>query len=409
MPSSTVIRHRPAARIGLVALVVALLTLLWAPAAGAAPALTIALDPPEVLVLPYPVENFGPLTLEDEDVPFTPVPVQWGGSVVLELPAALDGSAMEVYLGLAPTVDDPPSREYSTSTPAPDDLPVTPLGGGRFSVALPADDGVHGPFGYLLFDNITSALGGVYVLGVDYVLEFDPGAGASEPLAPELLAVTTVPCAMSSLARCPAYEITAGEQFALTVPPSSTLRGLGLGSLDTLQLVLDPLDAEGYPTGEDFIELTRAAQAAAAGRPPGPPVPGSGTDMASVAEAALAQAASPPGPGVVDLTASGVVAASGAYSATATVPGGVRGGPYMLSVIEVRASGGLSLIMLELDVEGRPQTNAGLRSDTGWDEPQAAGPAPGPQLAVLGGSLMLVAGLGTVALVQGRRTRAPGE
>src|SRR3954454_7989272 len=133
--------RRRAAQLGAVAAATGLLTLLWAPAAQAAPALTIPLDPPVVMVAPYPVENFGPLSIASLDSgTYAPVEVRWGGAVVVQLPPVLDGSAMEVTLGLAPTDEDDPTTEY-----APGDLTVTAGTPGQYTITMPPDSGTDGP------------------------------------------------------------------------------------------------------------------------------------------------------------------------------------------------------------------------------------------------------------------------
>jgi hypothetical protein len=100
-----------------------------------------------------------------------------------------------------------------------------------------------------------------------------------------------------------------------------------------------------------------------------------------------------------------VVAAAAPYGATLTVPATVAAGSYALTVTEAGASGGASMTMLVLDVRAAQTLNAGLRSNTGWVEPQITGSTGSPLVAV-GVGLMLIAGLGTVAVLQGRRTRA---
>ena len=74
--------------------------------AGAAAGLTIPLSPSDLAVVLLPVENTGaldPVAEPPEELPEeTPVVVGWGGSVELQLPAGLDGSAMSVSLDLAP-------------------------------------------------------------------------------------------------------------------------------------------------------------------------------------------------------------------------------------------------------------------------------------------------------------------
>jgi hypothetical protein len=387
---------RPVARLGALATVVGVLTLLGGPAANAAPSVTIPLVPDDVMVVPYPVENFGPLTLAslDSDT-YAPVDVQWSGTVVLQLPSTIDGSAMSVTLGLAPTDEDPPTLEYSTDN-LPPDLTVTPLGGGQYSVALPADDTINGPYGYLTFDNLSSTVPGVDVMAADYLLQFGNTGPVTQNLTPDTFAVGVVSCAPS----CPVPAVTAGQQFALTVPPSSLLRQLGLGSFAERYVTLEPISDPEPIVLDGSSDLSGlGAAVAAAGRPGSPRL-----SPLQEAKAAMADAVGIPERGAVPLPGGPhVLGAATPYAATLTVPASVKAGNYALSVVEAGASGGGSMTMLELEVKAPQPVNPGLRSDTGWVEPTASGPN-GASLVALGGGLLLVAGLGTVTVLQGRRT-----
>jgi hypothetical protein len=307
-----------ALRLAGVAAVTGLLTVLGAPAAQAAPALTIPLDPPMVLVAPYPVENFGPLTLAGlQSDTYAPVPVQWGGTVVLELPPSLDGGAIEVTLGLAPTDADPPTVEYSTEN-SPPDVTVTPGPPGEFSITLPPLVPPHGPVGYLTVDGLAPAPGitGVDVMPAEYLLEFDASYPSSQTLAPALFAVAAAPCAASSGA-CPERQITAGQSFTLTVPASSSLRQFGLGTFDDVSMTLAPL------SGQGAIELAAAAADAASAADTGgePPLSPMVAALGEASDDASADAT------VLDVALSGVSAQASTYSATATVGGGGGAGP----------------------------------------------------------------------------------
>jgi hypothetical protein len=358
MSTRTVPRPAGRLRAGVVAVAVLASSALGLPSAIAAPSVVIPLTPPEVGVLLYPVENTGPMTAdmaEEEAEVMTQVPVEWTGSVVVQLPPLLDGAAMEVSLDLMATEDGTVTRTYSTTLLAPNALVVTDLGGGAYSVALPADDAVNGPFGVLSFLGVSSAEPGIEVVGpLDYYLEFTGTGVLVANVAPQVLAIAQVPCPLSSMTRCPAIPVDAGEQFGITVPPASLLRTLGLGTLDDMALALDRLDAEGYPTGAEPIVLTD------------------------------------------DPT---LVTVSDPYNATVTLPASTPGGTYGLTLVQATGTAGsISVTFGELQVTGVPApriVNAGLRSNTGWGED--ARPATGlgvSPLVAVGAGMMLVAGAG---------------
>jgi hypothetical protein len=357
MSTRNVPRRAGLVRAGVVAAVVLASSALGLPSAAAAPSVVIPLSPPEVGVLVYPVENTGPMTpdMSEESELYTPVPVEWTGSLVVQLPPLMDGAGMDVSLDLMATEDGPVTRTYSTTLLAPNALTVTDLGSGAYSVALPADDTLNGPFGLLSFDGFTSTEAGVEVMApVDYFVEFT-GTGVSVAnVAPQVLVFAQVPCPLTSMTRCPAIPVDAGEQFGITVPPASLLRTLGLGTLDDMVLGLDELDADGIATGAETIFLT---------------------DDPSL------------------------VTVSDPYNATVTLPASTPGGTYMLTLVQATGTAGsISVTFGELAVTGVPApriVNAGLRSNTGWGEDAGAAPDRGVSpLVAVGAGMMLVAGAG---------------
>jgi hypothetical protein len=353
---------------GVVALAVLGSSALGLPSAAAAPAVTIPLTPPEVEIVPYPVENTGPLTPElwASGPASTPVDAEYGGQIVVQIPAPLDGSAMDVDLELAPAAGDLPTRTYSTTTPGPDQLVLSDLGGGQYAIALPADDTVNGPFGALVFSGLTSPDSAVQTVGfVVYELQFTGTGVAVVNLAPQMLVLAQVVCPLSSGTRCPAIPVDAGTAFGISVPPTSLLRTLGLGSFDHMRLGLDALDSDGYATGDDTFILTDHP---------------------------------------------GLVTVADSYNATVTLPRNTRGGAYGLTLVQATGTAGLiSVTFGELQVTGVPApapriVNAGLRSDTGWGETPDAGPAHrSSPLVAAGAGMLALAGAGTAVAQRMRR------
>jgi hypothetical protein len=368
MSPRTVPRPAGLVRAGVVAVAVLASSALGLPSAVAAPATVIPLTPPEVWVMAYAVENTGPLAADmaqEEPVVTAQVPVEWTGSIVVQLPPLLDGAAMDVSLDLMATEDGAVTRTYGTTLTAPNALVVTDLGGGKYGVALPADDTLNGPFGLLSFAGLSSTETGIDVMApLDYSVEFT-GTGVSVAnVAPQILAIAQVPCPLTSATRCPAIPVDAGEQFGITVPPSSLLRTLGLGTLDDMALGLDALDADGMATGAETIVLTD--------------------------DPTLVTLADP-------------------YNATVTLPASTPGGTYGLTLVQATGTAGsVSVTFGELQVTGVPApaprvVNAGLSSHTGWGEDArpAADPGLSPLVAV-GAGLMLAAGVGAGAALRRR-------
>ena len=364
-------------RTGMVATALVAVSALGLPSALAAPVLTIPLDPPEVLVALYPPENLGPLSLDDLDdqvfPQLTAVDVEYGGTLSVQLPGGLLGAADTVVtLDLMPSEDAEPTKSYSTDPAAAAPLAAVDDGAGRFDIVLPAEDVGHGPFGTLTIDGITGPDDGFLVeTPLSYLLHFTGTGTAAVSLAPQIIAIASVPCALSGEELCPVGSIQEGSTFALTVPAGSRLRTLGLGSLDGMKLGLIPVDPGADEVGEPVFLSDQ--------------------------------------PGLVTVTDS--------YDATVLVPAGTPGGTYLLAILQGTGAGSIAITfgvleITELEVAEVPTpqlVNAGLHSDTGWEDGDVtAAPAgdPGsPALVVTGLGMLTAAGLGTVAVLRSGRRR----
>ena len=386
MPTPTPFRRGLSGRLPAraAALLIAVLAtlLVWAPAAAAAPAVTVSLDPPEVDVTLWPQENLGALTIDGEGLPaVTPVEVLDGGRVLVQLPPGLVANPLAVTLELAADQEGSPAKTYSSASDADNPLSVTSLGRGRYEVALPGDGTTSGPWALLTFESITGAEAGILLGGgLTYGLKFGTTGPGVQELFPQVAAFATVPCPLTSGTRCPATTVSAGADFGLTVPPASLLRALGLGTLDEdLLLGLQAQDAEGNAIGKPLI-----------------------------------------------LTDLGLVSVTDPYSATVSLPASTPGGAYLLVLFQSTGSTGISFTLGELEVvpvevpvvepvvaevvhTPAPRANLGLRSETGWEETSAAGTAGSSPLVALGAGMILLAGLGAVAVLRPRRAAATEE
>ena len=380
LPLRTPSGRRGTARAGVVGLAVLTSAVLGAGPAGAAGSVTVPLDPADVTIYLDGVENHSASPIDPEDFAFTPLPAAWGGQVVLQLPDRLDGSAMDVHLDLSPDAESEPTRTYSTTTPGPDGLVVSPLGSGRYGVTLPTDDGDDGPVVWLHAEGITSLDGHDVVPSPDYQLEFSSDAPPVVELEPQPVAFAEQLCPVMAATRCPTSTVTAGTSFALTVPPTSVLRGLDTGTLETAEVSL--LDVSGYGLSSwEHLVLS------------GDPA---------------------------------LFSASGPWDATVTLPGGLRAGDHQLSVQlgDATSGGAIAIVDVELHVlpaqappAATPPTggpteipapqpvvlNAGLRSNTGVATGGVEAGSGGSATAAAGAGLLVLSGVGGVAVVRARR------
>ena len=365
-------RHRGTARAGVVGLAALASLGLGVPSAGAAPAATIPLDPAEVQLYVHSDQNGGALSVSDPlgSDTLTPVASGYGGSVTFTVPPelTLPNPLPEVELALAPTVEDPPTKTYSTGAAlVADRLTVTDVGGGTFRVNSPADNGTDGDIGFLAFTDLAEdpavvGPGVTHSFPALFVLNLAAGVVTPVSLTSQLVAVSAVPCWTG----CPDVATVApGATFAVTLPSTSKLSaGLGLVDFSTSGFALVPLDSTGLPTGT--------------------PTPLTGT-------------VSPDG-----------------LTATLTVPAGLAPGRYDLEVALADGTGDLvSVTSVHLTVAAAaapttPVHNAGLRSNTGWGEETDQASVVSP-LVGLGAGMVLAAGVSAGAVLRSRRRVATEE
>jgi hypothetical protein len=362
-------RRRLAARTGVLGLAVLASTALGAGAAGAEEPVTIPLDPTDVAIVLEAVENFGTAAAPAEDP--GPVPVAWGGAVVLQLPDGLDATTLGARLELGPEVGGSPTRVLSTATPGPDGLLASRVAPGRFTIAVPPLDPANGPIGALLVSGVTSE-DGFPVHPDTYFLELDPTAPATAELHPQVTVVADQSCDPTAAVHCAGTTVTAGTPFRVTVPPGSELWTLGHGTLQDAEVTL--------------VDLTGAHDA---------PLPLSG-DPARYATA-------------------------GPWDATVTLPAELGPGRHYLSVLlgDPASGGPVTVATVELQVLAAPAVvppaaapapttpaavvNVGLRSDTGVEAAEAGATRTGA--LATGAGLLVLAGVGAVVL---RTRRDPG-
>lgn len=335
---------------------------LEAQAAQAAPGVVIPMDPAEVELSLRPHETIGRTTLENPppaDSTVTRMHHQWGATSRLVLPTEISAAAMVVSLELSPSDGAPPTRTYASDSAVPaDQLTVNDLGGGVYEVVMPAFDPTNGAYGRLVFANLSSVAGAgfTYVDPLAYQLLFSGSGTIIQYHTPELIAVVDDLCAASAGGRC---AVSAGRSFSLTVSPSSRLRTLSLGGMDSSSYSLQALDANGAPTGAPVAGADFQVE-------------GLSGDLARVSLGA-----------------------------------GLRPGAYRLTVVDLgQVDGGLfpqyraAVVRVDLQVG-----NSGLRSNTGWGEDEATAPAGTSPLVPIGAGMILVAGVGASLLLR-RRTVA---
>ncbi|ADB74266.1 hypothetical protein [Geodermatophilus obscurus] len=377
MSSSTQNRRRQVQRLALTGVGSAVLLVGIAPTAGAATGVVIPLEPSEVALTAFPVENVGgamdPMADPDAGA-FTPVPVQYSGSITVDLPAELDGSgAVDVQLVFADEDGNgSPDATYDSS-----DLAVAATAG-SVTVTLPADDPIAGDDATLTVEPITDTLGPALTFydPVYYELGFvptgDPGAPAAQTVTPELVAYSQVPCGVTTGDRCPfPTPVTVGSAVTLDLTASSVLRELGLSDLTGVLVGLEELDNRGFPTGAAPVELTAQVNGS---------------------------------------------------TASVVIPADTAPGAYFLVVAQQTPSGATSELNVEITViaeeaapvvppAAAPTTsaapavvNAGLRSNTGVEVVETG--SAGTVAVAAGAGMLVLAGVGGVAVARTRRRPA---
>ena len=370
MSSPTPFR-RPLQRLGLAGIGSAVLLVGIASPAAAATGVVIPLQPSEVALSTVPVENIGgpmdPMADPNAGV-LTPVPVQYSGTITVDLPAELDGSAaVDVQLVFEDgDRDGAPDATYDST-----DLTVVP-GAGSITVTLPADDPVAGDVADLLISPVTTTLGPAYEFfdplyyNLGFVPAGDPSTPAAVTVQPELAAFSQVPCSITSGERCPfPTPVTVGSAVTLDLTAGSVLRELGLTDLTGVQVGLAQLDADGFPTGA-AVELTAQVNGS---------------------------------------------------TASVVIPADTAPGSYYLVVAQQTPSGGISVFNVEITLVAPeavvvpPTTpaapavvNAGLRSNTGVEAVETG--STGSVAIAVGAGMLALAGVGGVAVARTRRRPA---
>ena len=324
----------------------------------------VVLETGAVSVVAFPAENVGGVLAPSPDPlsgTYTPVPVEYGDTLTVELPSEILGVGPWVSLYIDNDDDGIVERTYSTRPGAADPLLVTGLGTDTLSVTLPADDGVNGPLAWLAVDPGRADRGPeTDVYSTEYLLEFQPAALDPVTLRPPLVVAGYHYCATP--ADC---AVPAGTSFSFALPVSTGLRSLGVTDLAGLAVALERRDG-------------------------GRPVAGSGVEAAAV------------------------VSADG-QEASVAVPAGTAPGDYRLAMTRPLASG-VSYLFTEITVlpaapattaappaaapSTRAVVNSGLRSSTGVPAP-AEDSLSGAVTA--GEGLLVLAAAGGVALARSRR------
>ncbi|RBY75760.1 hypothetical protein DQ238_19250 [Geodermatophilus sp. TF02-6] len=384
MPTPTPFRRPQVQRLGLVGIGAAVLLVGIASSAGAATGVSIPLEPTAVVLSAVPVDSLGSMDpmADPTSTVYEPTPVQYGGTITVDIPAELDDSAVGAELVFDDNGDGIPEATYSSSfTPAnPNFLVVAGQGTGSITVTLPADDPIAGDAATLTLEPLPSTLSPAFTSydQVVYELGFDASAPAAQTVQPQLVALSQVPCDVYSGTRCPfPTPVTAGSTVTLDLTDGSVLRELGITDLTDVQVGLQQLDADGLPTGAAPVEL--AVQ--------------------------------------VD-----------GETASFVLPAGTAAGSYGLVVVQQTPSGGISVFSVELTVVAEespavvppavPPTaappaatttqpvvvNAGLRSNTGVEVVETG--STGTVTVATGAGLLLLAGLGGAAVVRTRRRPA---
>jgi hypothetical protein len=366
--------HRGLVRAGAVSVATLASVALWAPAAGAAPAVTIPLDPGYVELSLRP-SNGGALqpysSLSDPYA--TPVGARFGGTVTFTVPAELTSTdpTLDVTVIVDDPADVPDGSNDATYSRVVDDplveqpLVVADLGGGTFEVTMPADGGVHGPEAVLALGPLeptANTPGTVFIDPAHWRLALTSGGPASATLTSQIVAVACPPGSVQPGCPTTATRVPWGGQLQFSLPTGSKLSQLGVTDLRGMAqpVFTREQDVTVWPTtqGSSWNYLTsadgRTATLAMFGL----------TDPLGkyVVTVAIGNAAAPATPGLIAFVA---------------VP------------IEIVAA-----------------DNAGLRSNTGWGESDEPSGSPSAPLVALGGTMIIVAGVTGAVVVRRRRVVA---
>jgi hypothetical protein len=359
--------RRRVQRVGLAGLAAAVLSVGIASPAGAATDVVFPLGDSPIGVTGFPLENHGVLDLMGAGT-FTPVPVEYGDTLTVRLPAQLVGTGAEVVLDLDTDEGGAPEVSYTSGATLgdPDHLAVTGLGTDTLAITLPADDGTNGPTAHLTIDPGVTTLGPEFrTYPFEYTLEIDSIALAPVTLAPPLMADSYLPCIDPS---CNA-TVTEGSTITFQLPAGSLLRQVGVDDLTGFEVILQAVDGTDGPIGapvEPTVQVSADGQSATVVVPAGTPA---GSHFLYAAQPTTLGASYVMGQLTVAAAAPAPVAAPTAAPSTQAVVG-----------------------------------NAGLRSNTGVHAAPVQESSTG--VVAAGAGLLLLAGAGGVAVARSRRRPA---
>ncbi|MGY1749936.1 hypothetical protein [Modestobacter sp. SYSU DS0511] len=369
---STLTSRRSLQRLGLLGAASASLVVGIAPAASAATDVRIPLAPPEVAIGGFPIENYaGVMDPMDDTAAVTPVVAEFGDDLTVTLPAELDPATalVELYFDNDGdgTFDGTGDRTYTTDPAGVDQLVVTGQSTQTLTITLPTDV-TDGPDAELLISDLSTGLSGNFIVDpLNYSLTLTTTATAQVDLEPALLAISQVPCAITSATVCPfPTPVTSGSTVTLELPTPSLLRDLGLTDLTGTEVGLQPLDAAGLPTGTAVALPTT--------------ISGSTATFVVPADAA-----------------------AGSYALAVLSPFGTSASLVAVQ-LEVVAPDAVAAPVAPTEPAAPTAVNAGLQSNTGVEvvETGSTG-STGTAAVAAGAGLLLLAGVGGVAVARNRR------
>jgi hypothetical protein len=247
--------RRPLQRLGLVGVGSAILLVGIAPAANAAPAATVSLDPTTpVELLVYSVDNNGGALsvsggMGTAPTP-TPVTARFGGDVTFTLPAQLSfAGTPEVELTLESTPTPGTPKTYSSTATLPADQLTVTNTGSTYTITLPADDAAYADAGTLEFVNLDAPSTGLDLAApVEFAVALDAGAAATVPLDTQLIGASVDTTAVT---------LAAGASFDVTLPSTGEFTAdLGVADFTDSSFELVGYDADGAPVSAVVLTPT---------------------------------------------------------------------------------------------------------------------------------------------------------
>ncbi|MCZ2815035.1 hypothetical protein [Modestobacter sp. VKM Ac-2984] len=254
------VRRPVLARAGVLGLAtLAAVGLSLSPAVAAPGTSTVSLDPTTVEVGASPVENghVRPVAVPVPATTLQPVAAGYGGTVTVTVPPQLvDGGGVSAALALPDGAGGGELYE-STSTDPATQLSFAALGGNRYRITLPANDGVNGPEAHLrLFGFDLRNDPGVQRLDPWYFsLTLSDGGPAAVDLTQQFFAQAWPDESAS------AATVAAGSSLAVTLPAGSEFRALGIPDLGHSALGLQLPGSDGLPATTPVVAdaVTRGA------------------------------------------------------------------------------------------------------------------------------------------------------